>query len=115
MREQSILLTVGKVNLEYLVFQKTLPRSIGVKLLSFRHKEELIKTAWQKKRLNVSEEDCVSGLGLYAGVLKKQKEYTDAKKVLTEKKIHFQTPFPVKLCVFNEGETCAYKTVEEAI
>eukprot|EP00064_Thunnus_orientalis_P013531 superscaffoldBa00002216_g13570 len=47
-------------------------------------------------------------------VLRKCKEYTEAKKVLREKKIRFQTPFPAKLWVFYEGETCLYNTAEEA-
>lgn len=47
-------------------------------------------------------------------VLMKRKEYTEAKKLLKENKIHFQTPFPAKLWVFYEGETCIYNTAEEA-
>ena len=47
-------------------------------------------------------------------VLRKRKEYAEAKKVLKEKKIRFQTPFPAKLRVFYEGEICIYNTAEEA-
>lgn len=42
-----------------------------------------------------------------------QQKDTEAKKVLKERKIRFQTPFPAKLPVFNEGETCTYNTVED--
>lgn len=47
-------------------------------------------------------------------VLKKQKEYTEAKRVLREKNIRFQAPFLARLCVFYEGETRIYNTAEEA-
>lgn len=47
-------------------------------------------------------------------ILKKRKEYTEAKKVLKDKNIRFQTPFPVRLRVFYEVETRIYNSVEEA-
>lgn len=54
-----------------------------------------MKTAWQKqgfvfqeRRVNIDDD------------LKKRKEYTDAKRVLRERKIRFQTPFPAKFRVF---------------
>ncbi|CAL9702140.1 unnamed protein product [Knipowitschia caucasica] len=43
-----------------------------------------------------------------------RKEYAEAKKVLREKKIRFQTPFPSKFCVFYEGETRLYNSAAEA-
>ncbi|KAL0175069.1 hypothetical protein M9458_031037, partial [Cirrhinus mrigala] len=46
--------------------------------------------------------------------LKKRKEYAQAKTVLKEKKIRFQTPYPAKLRVFYEGETVLYNSAEEA-
>lgn len=47
-------------------------------------------------------------------VMKRRKEYIEAKKTLREKKIRFQTPFPAKLRVFYEGETRVYNTATEA-
>lgn len=47
-------------------------------------------------------------------VMKRRKEYTEAKRVLREKKIRFQTPFPAKFRVFYEGETCLYNSAADA-
>lgn len=38
-------------------------------------------------------------------VLQKRKEYSEAKRVLKQNKIHFQTPYPTKLQVFYDDET----------
>ncbi|KAK7939994.1 hypothetical protein WMY93_003320 [Mugilogobius chulae] len=46
--------------------------------------------------------------------MKRRKEYTEAKRVLKEKSVRFQTPFPAKLRVFYEGETRTYSTAAEA-
>lgn len=81
------------------------PRFIVVKFSSYRTKEEIVKVAWQKrgfvfqgKRVNIDHD--------YApDVLKKRKEYAEAKRALREKKIRFQTPFPAKLRVFYQEET----------
>lgn len=66
------------------------PRSVVVKFLSYRCKEEIIK------------------------ILKQRKKYAKAKKVLRHKKIRFQTPFPARLRVFYDGGTCTYDSAEEA-
>ena len=47
-------------------------------------------------------------------VMKKRKEYTEVKKVLKEKKVRFQTPFPARLRVFYEEETRIYNSATEA-
>lgn len=47
-------------------------------------------------------------------VMKKRKEYAEAKRVLRENKIRFQTPFPAKFRVFYEGDTCLYNSAAEA-
>lgn len=73
-----------------------------------------MKAAWQKrgfvfqgKRVNIDHD--------YApDVLKKRKEHAEAKRVLREKKIRFQTPFPAKLRVFYQEETRIYCSAEEA-
>ncbi|KTG35357.1 hypothetical protein cypCar_00018426 [Cyprinus carpio] len=46
-------------------------------------------------------------------VLKKLKEYAQAKTVLKEKKIRFHNPYPAKLSIFYEGETVPYTSAEE--
>lgn len=45
--------------------------------------------------------------------LRKRLEYAEAKKVLRENNIRFQTRFQARMRVFYEGETCLYNSVEE--
>lgn len=47
-------------------------------------------------------------------VLRKRREYAEAKRVLKENSLRFQTPFPARMRVFYEGETCLYNSAEEA-
>lgn len=90
------------------------PRAIVVRFTSFRNKEEIIKIAWQRRGFEYEARKVFFDHDYAPDVLKKRKEYTEAKKVLREKKIHFQTPFPAKLRVFYEGEIRIYNTAEEA-
>lgn len=90
------------------------PRSIVVRFMSFRNKEEIIKIAWQKRGFEYEGRRVFFDHDYAPDVLRKRKEYTEAKKVLREKKIRFQTPFPAKLRVFYEGEIRVYNTAEEA-
>lgn len=90
------------------------PRSIVVKLSSYKVKEELLRKAWQKrgfehlgKRVNLDHD--------YApDVLKKRKEYAEAKAVLKERKIRFQTPFPARFRVFYQEGVMVYESAGEA-
>lgn len=47
-------------------------------------------------------------------VLKKRNEYREAKKILREKRIKFQTPYPYKMRVFYDNGTRLYKDAAEA-
>ena len=88
-------------------------RSVVVKMSSYRMKEELLRVAWQKqgfqhlgKRVNLDHD--------YApAVLKNRREYAEAKTVLKEKKIRFQTPFPARLRVFYQEGVVMYGSAEE--
>lgn len=82
--------------------------------MSFKNKEEVIKIAWQKRGFEYEGRKVFLDHDYAPDVLRKRKEYTEAKKVLREKKIRFQTPFPAKLRVFYEGEVRVYNTAEEA-
>lgn len=67
------------------------PRSIIVKFLSYKTKKEILRTKkgfiWKNKQMNLDND--------YAqNVLRKRKEYAEAKKFLKESGIRFQTPFP---------------------
>ncbi|KAK1880915.1 LINE-1 retrotransposable element ORF1 protein [Dissostichus eleginoides] len=89
------------------------PRSIVVKLSSYRTKEELLRIAWQKRgfrhlkrRVNLDHD--------YApDVLRKRRAYAEAETVLRERKIRFQTPFPARLRVFYGEGIVAYGSAEE--
>lgn len=85
-----------------------------MRFMSFRNKEEIIKIAWQKRGFEYEGRKVFLDHDYPPDVLKKRKEYTEAKKVLREKKICIQTPFPAKLRVFYEGEIRVYNTAEEA-
>ncbi|KAK1884864.1 LINE-1 type transposase domain containing protein 1 [Dissostichus eleginoides] len=90
------------------------PRSIVVKFASHRTKEEIIKTAWQKQGFVYQERKVNLDHDYSPEVLKKRKEYVEAKRVLREKNIRFQTPFPAKLRVFFQDGTRIYGSAEEA-
>lgn len=90
------------------------PRSIMVKLTSFRMKEEVLRTAWQKRGFQLDGKTISFDHDYAPEILKKRKEYAEVKAALKEKKIRFQTPFPAKLRVFYEEGTSLYGSAEEA-
>lgn len=91
-----------------------LPRSIVAKFLSYRCKEDIIRKAWEKKGFLHDGQRVYVDHDYAPEVMKKRKEYTEAKRVLREKKIRFQTPFPAKFRVFYEGEICLYNSAVDA-
>uniref|UniRef100_A0A3P8SL04 L1 transposable element RRM domain-containing protein n=1 Tax=Amphiprion percula TaxID=161767 RepID=A0A3P8SL04_AMPPE len=103
-------------------FELKLERAHRVLLLTYEHgieelisKEELIKIAWQKKCFMYEERKVFLDHDYAPEILRKRKEYMEAKKVLREKNIRFQTLFPAKLRVFYEGEMRLYNTAEEGM
>ncbi|XP_039538832.1 uncharacterized protein LOC120486756 [Pimephales promelas] len=76
------------------------PRSIVVNFLSYRMKEEILRSAWRKKGFVWQDRKVNIDHDYAPEVLRKRKEYNKAKKLLKEKMIQFQTPFPAKLRVF---------------
>lgn len=90
------------------------PRSMVAKLSSYRMKEELLRLAWQNRGFQYLEKRVNLDHDYAPDVLKKRREYTEAKRILKEKKIRFQTPFPAKLRVFYQEGTVVYGSAEEA-
>ena len=90
------------------------PRSIVVKFSSFKTKEEVLKLAWQRKGFVHQERKVILDHDYAPEVLRKWREYTEAKRVLRENKLRFQTPFPAKLRVFYEEKTCMYNSGADA-
>ncbi len=89
-------------------------RSIIIKFLSYRTKEEILRTAWQKKCFMWKNKQINLDNNYAPSVLKKRQQYMEAKRVLKEKGIRFQTPFPARLRVFYVDGTRTYNTAEEA-
>lgn len=90
------------------------PRSIIVKFASYKVKEEVIRRAWQKGQVQYNNERFYVDHDYPPAIIKKRAEYNQAKKILKERKIKFQTPYPAKLRVFYGDETCLYQTETEA-
>lgn len=90
------------------------PRSIIVRFLEYRTKEEIIKTAWQNKGFVWKGKQINFDHDYASGVLKKRREYAEVKKILKEKGIRFQTPFPARMRVFYEDGVCMYNSAIEA-
>lgn len=90
------------------------PRSIIAKFTSYRIKEEVIRKAWQKKTVYYKNTRIFVDHDYPAAVLKRRYEYTEAKKILRERKIKFQTPYPAKLRVHYDDGTETYQNAADA-
>lgn len=90
------------------------PRSIIAKFTSYRIKEEVIRKAWQKKTVYYKNTRIFGDHDYPAAVLKRRYEYTEAKKILRERKIKFQTPYPAKLRVHYDDGTKTYQNAADA-
>lgn len=90
------------------------PRSIVVKFLSFRIKEQILRKAWMKKGFIWKGKQISLDNDYPPLILKKRKEYGEVRKILKENRIQFQTLYPARLKVkFTDGDTI-YNSVEEA-
>ena len=84
------------------------PRSIIAKFASYRVKEEVIRKPWQKREVFHNTRFYVDH-DYPSAVLKRRVVYTEAKKILKERKIKFQTPYPARLRVFYNDGTRLYR------
>ncbi len=90
------------------------PRSIVVKFGSYQMKEEVLRRAWRKKEVFCDNARFCVDHDFPSEVLKKRSEYAEVKKVLKEKQIKFQTPYPAKMRVFYNDGTRLYQDAAEA-
>ncbi|RXN13811.1 putative transposase element L1Md-A101/L1Md-A102/L1Md-A2 [Labeo rohita] len=90
------------------------PRSIIAKFLNYRTKELVIKTAWEKKVIEWKGNRIFCDHDYAPDVLWKRRKYQDAKRMLREHDIRFQTRFPARLRVFYTEGTVIYNSAEEA-
>lgn len=89
------------------------PRSIVVRFSSSKTKEEILKQVWLKKGLVHQGKKVFVDHDYAPEILRKRQEHAEAKRVLKENNIRFQTPFPARR-IFYEGETCLYNSAEKA-
>lgn len=74
---------------------------------------QMIRRAWQKKVVHFKNTRSLVDHDYPSVVLKKRLEYAEVKKILRERKIKFQAPYPVKLQVhYDEGIQTYQKAVE---
>ncbi len=88
------------------------PRSI--KFNRYKTKGEVWCKAWEKKEILLNNQRIYFDHDYLATVLSKQKEYNEAKRMLKEKRICFQTPYPARLHVFYEDGMRLYHTASKA-
>lgn len=90
------------------------PRSIVIKFASYRTKEDMLKRAWQVKGFDFQGRRVHLDHDYAPELLKKRREYKEAKAVLKERNIRFQTPFPARMRVFYTEGTVTYSSAEVA-
>lgn len=90
------------------------PRSILVRFLSFRMKEEVLRLTWQKKGFTWENSKISIDHDYAPGILTKWREYAEVRRVLKENNIRFQTLYPAWVRVLYEDGTKTYETAEEA-
>ena len=94
--------------------QSAQPRSIVAKFLSYKTKELVLSAAWRKKSFTWRDQRVTLDNDIPPSILRKRREYKDARKALQEKGIGFKTLYPARLKVkYPEGEKI-YDTVSEA-
>ncbi|KAK1903584.1 LINE-1 retrotransposable element ORF1 protein [Dissostichus eleginoides] len=81
------------------------PRSIVVKFSSYTVKEDVLKRAWQKKGFDYQGKRIQLDHDYAPEVLRKRREYAEAKAARKGRNLRFQTPFPARLRVFYEEGT----------
>ena len=86
------------------------PRSIIIRFLRYTTKEEVLRKAWGKNKVFLNGRLIYFDQDYPPAILQKRKDYSEAKRVLKQKNIRFQTPFPAKLRVFYEDETRLYQS-----
>ncbi|KAK1875089.1 LINE-1 retrotransposable element ORF1 protein [Dissostichus eleginoides] len=68
------------------------PRSIIIRFNRYKVKEEISRRAWGKKRVFLNGRMIYFDQDYPPAVLQKRKEYSEAKRLLKQNKIRFQTP-----------------------
>lgn len=72
------------------------PRSIVANFLSYKTKEMVLRTAWQKKRFMWRDQRITLDNAYPPHMLHKHQEYAEARKLLRDKKVTFKTFHPAR-------------------
>lgn len=90
------------------------PRSIVVRFLSYKTKEDILRMAWQKRGFEWRNNKITLDHDYASGILLKRREYAEARRVLKENNIKFRSLYPAKLRVFYDEGMTTYESVQEA-
>uniref|UniRef100_A0A3Q3D174 L1 transposable element RRM domain-containing protein n=1 Tax=Haplochromis burtoni TaxID=8153 RepID=A0A3Q3D174_HAPBU len=90
------------------------PRSILICFARFDTKEEVLRKAWAKRTVLLNGQRIYFDQDYAPAILRKRKDYAEAKRDLKQQNIRFQMPYPAKLRVFYQEGTGLYSTAEEA-
>lgn len=94
---------------------KDKPRSIVMCLARSKIKDEIISKAWGMKKVLLDDNTQIFFDNDYhPTILQRRKDYTEAKRVLKQHGIRFQTPAPAKFRVHYQDGTQLYQSAEEA-
>lgn len=88
-------------------------RSILVNFQRFDIKDKILKTAWTKK-ITYDGKMVMFAHDFPAEVNSRLKEYKDIRKILKEKQIRFQTPYPAKMKIYWDNGACVYNNATKA-
>lgn len=88
-------------------------RSILVNFQRYDTKDKILKTAWSKKII-CDGKPVSFAHDLPTEINNRLREYRDIKKILKEKKIRFQTPYPARMRIHWENGPCLYNSAAEA-
>lgn len=92
---------------------ESISRSILVNFQRYDIKDQVLKAAWAKK-ITCGGRSVTFAHDLPTEVNNKLKEYKDIKKILKEKQIRFQTPYPAKMRIHWENGARLYNCATEA-
>lgn len=88
-------------------------RSILVNFQRYDTKDKILKTAWSKKII-CDGKPVSFAHDLPTEINNRLREYRDIKKILKEKQIRFQTPYPARMRIHWENGPCLYNSAAEA-
>ena len=81
-----------------------MPRHILTKLIKTKHKERILKAAWENQQVTYKRNPICFTADLSAETLQARREWQDIFKVLTGKNIQPRLPYPARISFKIDGE-----------